>query len=190
MRKILVAISLALALLCTGCSVRQPQYRIGVSQCLDDAWRERMNYEMERELLIHPDMFLSRRIAYGSNELQCAQIDSFIAEKVDLLIVSPNEAEAVKPAVTRAFRAGIPVIVADRRVTGDEWTAFIGGDNYKVGQLMAQWITSQLSSLKRVKSSARSDCRWPSVELAGWGLGVSYSLTVIWKQDCFHSYLT
>ena len=167
MRKILLLTSLALALLCTGCSVRQPQYRIGVSQCLDDAWREKMNYEMERELLIHPDMFLSRRIAYGSNELQCAQIDSFIAEKVDLLIVSPNEAEAVKPAVTRAFRAGIPVIVADRRVTGDEWTAFIGGDNYKVGQLMAQWITSQLSSLKRVKSSARSDCRWPSVELAG-----------------------
>ena len=108
-----------------------------------------MNYEMERELLLHPDMVLSRRIAYGSNELQCAQIDSFIAERVDLLIVSPNEAEAVKPAVTRAYRAGIPVIVADRRVTGDEWTAFIGGDNYKVGSLMAQWITSQLSSLGR-----------------------------------------
>ena len=106
-----------------------------------------MNYEMERELLLHPDMVLSRRIAYGNNEMQCAQIDSFIAERVDLLIVSPNEAEAVKPAVTRAYRAGIPVIVADRRVTGDEWTAFIGGDNYKVGSLMAQWITSQLSSL-------------------------------------------
>jgi ABC-type sugar transport system substrate-binding protein len=93
---------------------------------------------MERELLLHPDMVLSRRIAYGSNELQCAQIDSFIAERVDLLIVSPNQAEQVKPAVTRAYRAGIPVIVADRRVTGDEWTAFIGGDNYKVGQLMAE----------------------------------------------------
>ena len=108
-----------------------------------------MNYEMERELLLHPDMVLSRRIAYGNNEMQCAQIDSFIAEQVDLLIVSPNEAEAVKPAVTRAYRAGIPVIVADRRVTGDEWTAFIGGDNYKVGTLMAQWVTSQLSSLGR-----------------------------------------
>lgn len=148
MRNIIVILFAALAVL-TGCSPRQPQYRIGVSQCLDDAWRQKMNYEMERELLLHPDMVLSRRIAYGSNELQCAQIDSFIAERVDLLIVSPNEAEAVKPAVTRAYRAGIPVIVADRRVTGDEWTAFIGGDNYKVGSLMAQWITSQLSSLGR-----------------------------------------
>ena len=146
MRNIAV-IFLALGLLLVGCNSRNPQYKIGVSQCLDDAWRQKMNYEMERELLLYPEMVLSRRIAYGSNELQCAQIDSFIAEKVDLLIVSPNEAEAVKPAVTRAYRAGIPVIVADRRVTGDEWTAFIGGDNYKVGQLMAQWITSQLSSL-------------------------------------------
>ena len=99
-----------------------------------------MNYEMERELLLHPEMSLSRRIAYGSNELQCAQIDSFIKERVDLLIVSPNEAKQVQPAVTRAYRAGIPVIVADRRVPGDEWTAFIGGDNYKVGRLMAHWV--------------------------------------------------
>ena len=134
---------LALLFLWSGCIHREPQYRIGVSQCLDDAWRQKMNYEMERELLLHPEMSLNTRIAYGSNELQCAQIDSFILERVDLLIVSPNEAENVKPAVTRAYRAGIPVIVADRRVTGDEWTAFIGGDNYKVGQQMAEWIKGQ-----------------------------------------------
>ena len=143
MRKLLYAMMLCLFM--TGCNSHTPQYRIGVSQCLDDAWRQKMNYEMERELLLHPDMTLSRRIAYGSNELQCAQIDSFICERVDLLIVSPNEAEQVKPAVTRAYRAGIPVIVADRRVLGDEWTAFIGGDNYKVGQLMAQWVIGKAS---------------------------------------------
>ena len=129
MRNIIIS-TFVLLLFLTGCSTRQPQYRIGVSQCLDDAWRQKMNYEMERELLLHPDMSLSRRIAYGSNELQ---------------IVSPNEAEQVQPAVTRAYRAGIPVIVADRRVPGDEWTAFIGGDNYKVGRLMAQWLIGKAS---------------------------------------------
>ena len=144
MRNIIIS-TLVLLLILTGCNSRTPQYRIGVSQCLDDAWRQKMNYEMERELLLHPDMTLSRRIAYGSNELQCAQIDSFIRERVDLLIVSPNEAEQVQPAVTRAYRAGIPVIVADRRVPGDEWTAFIGGDNYKVGRLMAQWVIGKAS---------------------------------------------
>jgi len=134
--------TLFLLLLLAGCNTHQGQYRIGVSQCLDDAWRQKMNAEMERELLLHPELELSHRIAYGSNELQCAQIDSFIAERVDLLIVSPNEAEEVKPAVTRAYRAGIPVIVADRRVSGDDWTAFIGGNNYKVGELMGSWLLS------------------------------------------------
>ena len=141
MRNIIVS-TLVLLLILTSCNTRQQQYRIGVSQCLDDAWRQKMNEEMERELLLHPEMTISRRIAYGSNEMQCAQIDSFISERVDLLIVSPNEAAAVQPAVTRAYRAGIPVIVADRRVPGDEWTAFIGGDNYKVGVLMAKWINN------------------------------------------------
>ena len=156
MRNIIIT-TLVMLFVLSGCSLRQEQYRIGVSQCLDDAWRQKMNYEMERELLLHPDMTLSRRIAYGSNELQCAQIDSFIRERVDLLIVSPNEAEQVKPAVTRAYRAGIPVIVADRRVTGDEWTAFIGGDNYKVGLLMAQWVLDKLktSNLKLQTSNLK-----------------------------------
>ena len=133
---------LAIILFChVGCSSHPQQYKIGVSQCLDDAWRQKMNDEMERELLLYPNMTIThRRTANGSNKLQCAQIDSFIQEKVDLLIVSPNEAEEVKPAVTRAYRAGIPVIVADRRVSGNEWTAFIGGDNYEVGALMADWV--------------------------------------------------
>ena len=135
-----IIITLLLSLLLVGCIGRQPHYRVGVSQCLDDAWRQKMNEEMARELLLHPELELSTRIAYGSNALQCAQIDSFVREKVDLLIVSPNEAEAVRPAVARAYRAGIPVIVADRRVVGNEWTSFIGGDNRRVGELMAQWI--------------------------------------------------
>jgi len=148
MRHIIIS-ALILSLILVGCSSHQEQYLIGVSQCLDDAWRQKMNEEMERELLLHPEMTISRRIAYGSNEMQCAQIDSFIAERVDLLIVSPNVAEEVKPVVTRAYRAGIPVIVADRRVTGDEWTAFIGGDNYRVGQLMADWLLSVQAKKKQ-----------------------------------------
>ena len=157
---------LTVVLAVCACTSRQPHYRIGVSQCLDDAWRQKMNYEMERELLLHPEMTLSRRIAYGSNELQCAQIDSFIRERVDLLIVSPNEAEQVKPAVTRAYRAGIPVIVADRRVTGDDWTAFIGGDNYKVGQLMAQWVRESYHSALQ-KSPVSHHQSFTILEVAG-----------------------
>ena len=127
-----------------GCSSNgpSPQYLIGVSQCSDDAWRQRMNYELQRELIFHPELSLHIRQASDNSDTQCQQIDSFIAERVDLLIVSPNEAEEVKPAVSRAYDAGIPVIVADRQVSGEKWTAFIGGDNYAVGQLMAQWLLS------------------------------------------------
>ncbi|MGM9809827.1 MAG: substrate-binding domain-containing protein [Paludibacteraceae bacterium] len=113
-----------------------------MSQCSDDAWRMRMNEEMEQELIFHPELALHIRQAGDNSAVQCEQIDSFIAERVDLLIVSPNEAEEVKPAVSRAYDAGIPVIVADRQVSGEKWTAFIGGDNYAVGQLMAQWLLS------------------------------------------------
>ena len=128
----------------SGCGARETsaEYVIGVSQCSDDAWRTRMNEEMARELIFHPEMRLHIRQANDNSEYQCLQIDSFIAERVDLLIVSPNEAEEVKPAVSRAYDAGIPVIVADRQVSGEKWTAFIGGDNYAVGQLMAHWLLS------------------------------------------------
>ena len=134
--------SLLLILLLSACSqcAEKPVYVIGVSQCSDDAWRTKMNQEMERELIFHPQMQLHIRQAMDNREMQCMQIDSFIREGVDLLIVSPNEAEEVKPAVTRAFEAGIPVGVADRRVSGDKWTAFIGGDNVAVGLLMGEWL--------------------------------------------------
>lgn len=127
-----------------GCVKRETsaQYIIGVSQCSDDAWRTRMNEEMTRELIFHPELYLHIRQADDNSDIQCMQIDSFIAERVDLLVVSPNEAEEVKPAVSRAYDAGIPVIVADRQVSGEKWTAFVGGDNYAVGQLMAQWLIS------------------------------------------------
>lgn len=120
----------------------RPQYRIGVSQCSDDAWRTKMNEEMARELIFHPEITMRIRQAQDNSDLQCAQIDSFIRERVDLLIVSPNEAEEVKPAVSRAYDAGIPVIVADRQVSGERYTAFIGGDNYAVGEHMGRYALS------------------------------------------------
>ena len=132
-----------LAIACEQTYSNKKRYRIGVSQCSDDAWRTKMNEEMENELIFHPELQLFIRQANDNSQLQCMQIDSFIAEGVDLLIVCPNEAEEVKPAVSRAYDAGIPVIIADRQVTGEKYTAFIGGDNYAVGLYMADWLAAQ-----------------------------------------------
>ena len=145
-----------IALILAGCNSRQPQYVVGVSQCWDDAWRQKMNNEMDCEVLRHPELRLHRRVSLGDTELQCAHIDSFISEKVDALIISPSDAEQVKPAVTRAYKAGIPVIIADRRISGEEWTAFIGGDNYRVGQLMAEWVNTVERQKSKVESSEPS----------------------------------
>ena len=131
-----------LAIACEQTYSNKKRYLIGVSQCSNDAWRTKMNEEMQRELIFHPEISLDIRHADDNSPLQCLQIDSFIAEDVDLLIVCPNEAEEVKPAVSRAYDAGIPVIIAERQVTGEKYTAFIGGDNYAVGRHMASWLQS------------------------------------------------
>ncbi len=115
-------------------------YRIGVSQCSDDAWRTKLNEEMRRELLFYPGVTLEVRSADDDNERQARDIDYFIAQGVDLLVVSPNRADSLTPAVSKAFDAGIPVIVADRKVTGDKYTAFVGGDNLEVGKLQGEYL--------------------------------------------------
>ena len=194
---------LILSVALVSCSKEeQAVYQIGLSQCYDDAWRQKMNAEMERELLLHQNMSITKRIAYGNNALQCAQIDSFIAEQVDLIIVSPNEAEQVKPAVSRAYRAGIPVIVADRRVPGDEWTAFIGGDNYGAGVLMAKWIRKvqaetnhplQVLEVSGLLGSTPEMLRHQGLveglRVTGDGLRVPQMHSVIGATDAYHTVL-
>lgn len=141
---ILLCCFFAFFLSCQSGIDKGERYLIGVSQCSDDAWRTKLNEEMQRELLFHPEIALEVRSADDDNEKQAADIDHFIKEKVDLLIVSPNEAAVLTPAVSKAYDAGIPVIVADRKVTGEKYTAFVGGDNLAVGKLMAQLLQMML----------------------------------------------
>ena len=133
---------LLMGLLCfSSCGEKETiHYRIGVSQCSDDSWRTKLNEEMQRELLFYPDVAIEVRSADDDNDRQARDIDYFISQGVDLLIVSPNRADSLTPAVSRAYDAGIPVIVADRKVTGDKYTAFIGGDNFEVGRLQGQYL--------------------------------------------------
>ncbi|HOY51307.1 MAG TPA: substrate-binding domain-containing protein, partial [Prolixibacteraceae bacterium] len=110
------------------------KYKIGFSQCTtSDHWRQTQLRLMEMELSFYPDMELQVKDAGDNNELQIRQINEFLAEGIDLLIVSPNESEPVTPVVEKVFNQGIPVIVIDRTINTDRYTAYIGGNNYEIG---------------------------------------------------------
>ena len=148
--------SLFLTLLCGGwlfgsCSNRElKDYRIGVSQCSDDEWRHKMNTEMYREALSYNGLEVEIRSAKDNNQTQISDIHYFIEKEVDLLIVAPNEAAAIKPAVEMAFEKGIPVIMVDRKIQSNKYTAFIGADNYKIGQDVGNYILNLLGGSGKV----------------------------------------
>ena len=129
---------LAFAVSCSGS--REDGCLIGVSQCSDDAWREQMNREIRREALFYPGVEVEIRSAYDDNARQIADIGYFTDRKVDLLVVAPNEAGPVSQAVEAAFAEGIPVILVDRTISSQKYTAFIGADNYDIGWQIGHYL--------------------------------------------------
>lgn len=130
-------------MLLVACS-EPKRYNIGVSQCQNDKWHEKMNIEMSHEAAFLGHINLHIRSAQSSSRQQCMDIDSFISEGVDLLIVSPNEVDGVTAAVERAKKANIPVIIVDRKIDRDLGDVFIGMDNYKTGFMAGQYAAAEL----------------------------------------------
>ncbi|MDE7160620.1 MAG: substrate-binding domain-containing protein [Muribaculaceae bacterium] len=136
---------MSVIILSGGCSEKkEATWRIGVSQCSDDIWRTKMNDEIYREVLFHPEVDVEIRTADDDNARQIADIEHFIEEGVDVIIAAPNQAEALTPVLSKAYRKGIPVIVFDRGVTGDDFTAFIEFDNEGIGRTAAEYAASHL----------------------------------------------
>jgi len=143
MKKLLVMlVALGMA---AGARAADKKYVIGMSQCnLGEPWRVQMNADVKRAAEKHPNIEVIYKDAQNDTLKQVSQIREFIASKVDLLIVSPKEAVPLTPPVAEAFKAGIPVIVLDRRVTGSDYTEFIGADNKKIGRYLGQWVVKTL----------------------------------------------
>lgn len=130
-----------------SCSAdRHTEYLVGISQCADDAWRTQMNEELSQEALFFDDMTLEFRIADSDSEEQRRDIEYFIDKGVNLLIVSPNEADPITPAVDEAYLKGIPVIVVDRKISSDNYTAYVGADNYQIGRSIGLYVAKLLQN--------------------------------------------
>ncbi len=122
------------------------KYLIGFSQCSQGEWRENMEAEMARELMFHPNLEILVSQAGDDNQLQIEQIKAFVEKGVDLLIIAPNEIKAIQPVIEEAFHSGIPVVLIDRKIDSEQYTAYVGGDNYGIGRAAGQYISSKLNS--------------------------------------------
>ena len=123
-------------LACLACQrERKPRYIIGVSQCSEDLWRQTMNEELKREVALYQaDAEVLIRSVKDDTPKQIADIEWFIEQKVDVLVVSPNESEACTPVIEKAYQQGIPVILVDRKIATESYTAYVGANNYQIGK--------------------------------------------------------
>lgn len=150
MKRVLFLLGLVLSGLLVSCSHDAPRYVIGVSQCSDDTWRHKMNDEIQREALFYGGVEVETRTANDDSRRQIEDIRHFIRQKVDLLIVAANEGMALTPVVEEAFDKGIPVIMVDRRILSDKYTAYIGADNYELGKAVGNYIAHRLKGRGKV----------------------------------------
>jgi signal transduction histidine kinase/DNA-binding response OmpR family regulator/ABC-type xylose transport system substrate-binding protein len=131
-----------------SCDIKKTvkKYKIGFSQCGDaDKWRKAMLEEMNRELSFHPELELIYRQADFNSQKQIDQVKDLLKENIDLLIISPNEAQPLTPIVEEAFNTGIPIIVVDRKIASTLYTNYIGADNYQIGKMAAEYVAALLN---------------------------------------------
>ncbi len=136
--------------LLASCSQDAKKYRIGVSQCSDDIWRDKQNSELQIGAYFHDNVELRFAAAYDSDERQIQQIDSLVSTGIDLLIVAPNQVSTISPAIDRAYDKGIPVIVFERKTNTKKYTAYMGADNYEMGHLMGEYVASRLNERGKI----------------------------------------
>lgn len=124
------------------------EFVIGFSQLgFDHPWRVAMNNQILAEAKKHPELKVIVTNGQNDNAKQVADVENLLQQKIDLLIISPNEAAPLTAVVKKVYDAGIPVVVLDRAVLGDGYTTFIGGDNKIIGQragaYVAKWCADQ-----------------------------------------------
>ena len=151
-------------LVLAGCNRNTKKYVIGVSQCSEDIWRDKLNDELLMETYQHKDVELLFASAKDNDKLQTEQIEKFIQRGVDLLIISPNQVHSITPVIDKAYDKGIPVILFDRKTDSQKYTAFIGADNVKVGKTIGEFIAKTLHGEGKVIEIKGLDNSSPAID--------------------------
>ena len=149
-RYLYLIIYIGLGLSLAACKQQPKKFVIGVSQCSEDIWRDKLNDELKMGEYLNDSIIVKLASSNDDNVLQNKQVNQFVDEGVDLLVISPNQLSAISKAVERAYEKGIPVILYDRFSNTDKYTAFIGCDNYHIGKSMGTFIAQKLQGKGRI----------------------------------------
>ena len=142
----------------------EKRYLIGVSQCSDDEWRDKLNKEIFLEAMFRGNIDVIFCSANDNNAKQAEDIAYLIKKKVDLMIISPNESAPVTPAVEMAYKSNIPIIISDRKIRSDKFTAYIGPDNYEIGALAGEFIVKYLKGKGKIVEIKGTEGASPTIE--------------------------
>lgn len=162
-RRLCQCLLLFLLPLLLSCGSEKKRYVIGVAQCSEDVWREKLNEELRIAALYYNDVDLRISSANDDVQLQTEQINKFVDEGVDLLIVAPGQV-SISPAIDRAYEKGIPVIIFDRRTRSDKYTAYIGADNKEIGSSMGEYLAGVLTNGGRILELSGLSTSSPAIE--------------------------
>lgn len=155
-RRLAIAGALSVAALAIGVQANaQPKkYRFGFSQVTTlEPWRVQFNKDMKAEAAKHPEVELVIADAGDRTDKQVADMDNFIAQKMDVIFISPKESAGLTGVVEKATKAGVPVFVLDRNVNGDSFMQYIGGDNVAIGRAAGKYIVQALGGAGKAQGN-------------------------------------
>jgi ribose transport system substrate-binding protein len=166
---------------------------IGMSQCnLGEPWRVQMNQDVTDAAATHSNVKIVFKDAQNNSLTQRSQVEELVAQGIDLLIISPKETAPLTKPVAEAYAKGIPVIVLDRAVDGDQFTTFIGADNKKIGREAGKWIATALGGhgtiveleglMTSTPGQERHDGFMEGIEKAGADVHVVFTADMQWLE--------
>ena len=121
------------------------KFKIGFAQAnSQDPWRQVQNASLKEAVAKYPDMELEISDAHGDSNAQLGQVDNFITNKIDLLLISANEAAPLTPKVEEVYGKKIPVVLMERATTSDKYTTLVSGDNVKIGEMAGDFLVKSL----------------------------------------------
>ncbi|MBO8163940.1 MAG: substrate-binding domain-containing protein [Brevibacillus sp.] len=81
---------------------------------------------------------------------QTNDIEDLISQKVDAIVMLPIESAALTPVAKKVKEAGIPLVIVDREIESDDFTALVKGDNIGIGLGAGRYLAEQLGGSGKI----------------------------------------